>query len=248
MTALDTRLLVDRSSSLILELEQAQQLFVDRLEFMGLGMEYLEQQTSAEDLLEGLRQIEHCIDNPEVFRLLEVRQGERLHRYISHEGVNLNFDTIFLPILLERKRLILGRLEAFQVDEKVRDLHASVIQFTEGASQSKLISEIDELLELSQKWRQQFDLLAQDQQRLKEQTDRDKLALLERRHKIWLSFLGKESVATIIGALLLLLIAVVQIVLIFAGLQPSETLNNSFLLLLGYFFGQSVQANLRRDV
>jgi len=239
-------LTLDDKPLTILEIEQAKQQFADRLEFIGLDSASLKKQ-DIEQLTESLHQVEDCIAHPEMFKILEVKRGDRLHRYISHSGINISFDSIFLPILLERKKLILECLESFQVDNKFRDLHASVKQLADDGSRSKLLAEIDELLNLSQNWREQFHQLAEDQQQLRENAEKNKLAFLDRRHRIWLSFFKKELVATVVGALLLLLIAVVQVVLIFAKLQPSETLNNSFLLILGYFFGQSVQTNLRRD-
>ncbi len=63
--------------------------------------------------------------------------------------------------------------------------------------------------------------------------------MLERRSKIWLSFLERESVATILGGVLLIVITLAQIGAMLFKIAPSDTLNNTFLVVLGYFFGQS---------
>jgi uncharacterized membrane protein YfcA len=54
-----------------------------------------------------------------------------------------------------------------------------------------------------------------------------------------LSFLERESVATILGGVLLIVITLAQIGAMLFKIAPSDTLNNTFLVVLGYFFGQS---------
>jgi hypothetical protein len=47
--------------------------------------------------------------------------------------------------------------------------------------------------------------------------------------------------ATYVGAFLLIILTIVQVAAMFSEtLHTSEIINNAFLLLLGYFFGQSV--------
>lgn len=213
-----------------LELEQVKQSFEDRLEFLGLSFDALAEQDLPQ-LTESLERIENCIEHPEKFKLLEVKHGEPLQRYIPYSGINLNFDTLFVPLLLERKRFILERLESLQVAAKVQDLHTSIRLLTDSSSQPKLLEEIDELGDLSLKWREQLHQLTQEQQKLRAEADKTKLAYLEQRHKLWLSVLKKDSVATLIGAFLLLLITIAQVWLLLVGVKPSETLNNSFLLI-----------------
>jgi hypothetical protein len=60
------------------------------------------------------------------------------------------------------------------------------------------------------------------------------------RSRVYRSFLERESVATIIGALLLLILGATHIIAMFTGTATSDILNNSFLIILGYFFGQTV--------
>lgn len=66
-----------------------------------------------------------------------------------------------------------------------------------------------------------------------------KVELLERKSKVWRTFIGRETVATIIGGMLLLVLAGSLIIAMFIGTEISEIVTNSFLVLLGYFFGQS---------
>lgn len=65
---------------------------------------------------------------------------------------------------------------------------------------------------------------------------------LERKSKIWLSFLQRESAASIIGGIVLLMVTVALIGGMIFGAE-SQILSNGFLVILGYFFGQSSSKN-----
>lgn len=62
----------------------------------------------------------------------------------------------------------------------------------------------------------------------------------ERRSRVWLTFLERESVATVVGSLLLVILTLSIIFAMFAGVESTDIVNNGFLVLLGYFFGQTV--------
>jgi Fe2+ transport system protein B len=51
--------------------------------------------------------------------------------------------------------------------------------------------------------------------------------------------LEKEVVATLIGAVLLLMLIIIFAKAMISGIPTSDILNNAFLLILGYFFGQT---------
>ena len=76
----------------------------------------------------------------------------------------------------------------------------------------------------------------------KEKEIRLEMEISERKAKLLLSFFEKESVATIIGAVLLIIMVIAQLVAMFTGIKSTDILNNSFLLILGYFFGQSLKS------
>jgi hypothetical protein len=225
-------------------LENVTQALDDRLEFLGFGVAAIEKQT-IDQLEASLERINHCINDPESFKVLGVKRDSQMGLNIDHAGLAISFSSVFLPILLDRKKLILERIELLQVNEKVRVLHNSVRKLTDEESQSELTVEIDELHAVLQKWREQFNQLAQDQEKLREQRDLDRLTILEKQSKIWLSFLERESVATVVGALLLIIIPLTQIVIMLLGRQVPDILSNSFLVLLGYFFGQSTKVEPR---
>jgi len=81
----------------------------------------------------------------------------------------------------------------------------------------------------------------QSEERIKIQIDLARLnaEIFERRSKVWFSLLERESAATILGGVLLLIILVAHVTAIFSKFSIPEILNNAFLIILGYFFGQS---------
>jgi hypothetical protein len=72
--------------------------------------------------------------------------------------------------------------------------------------------------------------------------------LFERRLRAWTGFFARESMATYVGALLLVVLTLVQVTSMFLGNSyKSEIINNAFLLILGYFFGQSAGRTATRQ-
>jgi uncharacterized membrane protein len=63
--------------------------------------------------------------------------------------------------------------------------------------------------------------------------------LKERKSAIYRSWLERESVASIVGAFLLLMLGISLVVAMFVGTAATEIVTSSFLLVLGYFFGQA---------
>jgi len=76
--------------------------------------------------------------------------------------------------------------------------------------------------------------------RLQMEDKKQTVELFERRTKIWLEILGRETVATIVGGILLLMLVIADIVAFILEKQLPEILQNTLLLILGYFFGQTV--------
>jgi hypothetical protein len=62
----------------------------------------------------------------------------------------------------------------------------------------------------------------------------------------WRELLEKESVATIVGAYLLVLLSGVIVISMFTKTQLTEIVTSSFLLVLGYFFGHGVSSRVHR--
>ncbi len=66
------------------------------------------------------------------------------------------------------------------------------------------------------------------------------LKLARGKAEIRQSWLYRENIASIVGAILLLIFAATLVVAMFVGTTATDVVTNAFLLILGYFFGQSV--------
>ncbi len=135
--------------------------------------------------------------------------------------------------LNERKKLILDRVCLLKGEQ----IKAVVDDTSERQSREEIKNEVDNLLseieETKKKSREidgeqkELDLkiwLSQEEMRIKQR---------ESISRTWLSFLEKESMASILGGFLLLSILVAQLVSLFKNLEVPDILNNSFLVILG---------------
>ncbi len=60
------------------------------------------------------------------------------------------------------------------------------------------------------------------------------------RTRIWQTRLSRDSIAAIVGGVLLIALATATIVAMFTDTEVTDVVQNSFLLILGYFFGAAV--------
>jgi uncharacterized membrane protein len=107
----------------------------------------------------------------------------------------------------------------------------------------RLIEAIDRRSEEQRKAREELDREQAEVEAARaeasERQQRLKIEIRERRSAIYRSFLERESVASVVGAMLLLALATTLIVAMFTHAATSEVITNAFLLILGYFFGQA---------
>lgn len=75
----------------------------------------------------------------------------------------------------------------------------------------------------------------------KDQTEinKGKMEMMDKWSEIALKFIDRESIASIVGSLLLLGMGICIIIMMFKHEEPIKIVETSFLLILGYFFGHS---------
>ncbi|MBE9066427.1 hypothetical protein IQ260_07155 [Leptolyngbya cf. ectocarpi LEGE 11479] len=147
-----------------------------------------------------------------------------------------------LPLVLSRKKMILDRINLLRSQEKIVSLRDLVNKKVgDDELRLKLVDELQTLEDEAQKLREQSTKVeeALEIEKSKREYEITKMEMLERRSKVFLSFLERESAATITGIILLIMITIAQICALFFNIPPSDILNNAFLLILGYFFGQT---------
>lgn len=231
------------STSVLEQQRKALEQFDAQLEPLGLTKEQIERQTLPE--LEGsLERINDAMKHPESFGIIKLKMIAGTGLVITSAQSEAHFEIGIMPVLLERKKFILERIRELKGEQNVESLRGIVEEMHESEVRVKLEKGIEELKNQSETLMRQTQEV--EQARLQEERiSHEKIARLEmemkeRRARIWQAFLEKESVATIIGSFLLIVLTICMIIAMFTSVQSTEILNNAFLLILGYFFGQTV--------
>lgn len=215
------------------------QIAEEQLAIRGLSKEKVEAYTSIEELESSLQRLE------DLKNIVQLKGINDFLKDIDADVIKNNnyYDIkevgrIATEIFLSRKQLIVG-----------------CISHLKNQTLKSLIEKLPEKVETQEIKQLVKQLIAQTQTLQKESIDKEKqeaelkillhkqqidIDIMERRSKIYLSFLAKESLASIIGFVLLLIIMIAQLIAMFyPNFKTTEVLNNTFLIVLGYFFGQS---------
>ncbi|RQO33743.1 hypothetical protein DBR39_22485 [Chryseobacterium sp. KBW03] len=131
-----------------------------------------------------------------------------------------------------------NRLNQLEEIEKVESVKNTALTLPENENREKLLGQLEELREklqvnINEKEGNPPNLL--DEIIIKERN----LKLLEMKSEIILKFIKRESIASIFGAFLLLIIGICLLGMMFIGREPLKIVESAFLLILGYFFGHS---------
>lgn len=224
--------------------EQVRVYFESQLKEIGLSKNQVENQ-SLEELKKSLDTINEAIKHPESFGTLSFKISSEVGAILTPTKADAHFERGILQILLSRKRFILERIELLSANAKIESIQDLINEVTDEQLKVKLEQEIINLRDEARHFKQQTLEIDQEQtqEEFKTQTElaRLKMELFERRSKIWFSLLERESAATILGGILLFIILVTHVAAIFAKFSIPEILNNAFLIILGYFFGQSTK-------
>jgi len=146
--------------------------------------------------------------------------------------------------LYERRKYIFDIIRKKTRIEKVDSLGGLIDNIVDKDLKEKLVKELKDFntqvneLEVQEKINNENELHKSSIKQL-EITEK-KLEVFEKKSKIWMTILAKESIASVIGAFLLIVIAISLIVSMFLGTETTEIVESAFLLILGYFFGHAV--------
>lgn len=154
------------------------------------------------------------------------------------ESKNFPVPITFRSYLADVNEFINERISHLEQSNKVDSIKKLVNELPETEVKDKLAVEIKELeakkaeLEIKQET---------DREKIQEEMEfgRHKAEMFEKRTNIFLKFLDRESVASIVGSLLLLTMGICLLVVMFRHDEPLKIIESAFLLILGYFFGHS---------
>ncbi|MEG3439505.1 hypothetical protein V0288_20425 [Pannus brasiliensis CCIBt3594] len=229
--------------------EQIESFFESQLKDLGLAKDQIETQ-SLDELQQSLETVNQALKHPESFGTLRFKISAEVGAIITSSQSDAHFERGILQLLLSRKKLILERIRTLSANEKIESIQDLINKVDDEELKVKLNQEVVDLRSEAQRLREQSKEVDQEQtqEAIKTQTEleRLKIELFERRTKVWFSLLERESAATIIGGILLLIILVAHVTAIFSKFSMPEILNNAFLIILGYFFGQSTNDTPKR--
>jgi len=229
--------------------EQVESYFESQLRDLSLAKDQIETQSLGE-LQQRLETVNEALKHPESFGTLKFKISVGGGVLLTSSKSDAHFERGILQLLLSRKKLILERIRTLSTNKKIESIQDLINQVGEENLKVKLNQEVTDLKSEAQRLREQSKDVdqKQSQEAIKTQIELERLKIeqFERRTKVWFSLLERESAATIIGGILLLIIIVAQVTAIFLKFSIPEILNNAFLIILGYFFGQSTNGTQKR--
>lgn len=215
-------------------------LFEPQLAALGLSEESIRAQT-VDQLEESLAKINELVANPGSIGRTTIKVSASGTAVIA-SAVEAHMEIGALPLLLDRKSKILERLKALKPVEQLNDLRAVVEDVGEPAVRERIERALNDLQQQTNGLAEQIRETELSRQRATtDELEAIKLERFERRARVWQAFLERESVATIVGAVILVVLTGTLVVAMFLGTAPADVLSNAFLLILGYFFGQSTR-------
>ena len=229
--------------------ERSREYFDILLKPLNLTEEEIQEQ-SLEELKISLERINEAIQHPESFGTINLKITADTGVIIAKATSESHFSMGILPILLERKKLILQRIRLLEGEKKIGCIHELINQVPDENLKSTLKTEFEELKKSSSHLQKELidtenqgmeEQINLQERMLKVEAERARIDLdrTERKAKVTLSYLEKESVATLVGGALLIIIIVSLIYCMIFNIPSTDILNNALLLIMGYFFGQS---------
>jgi len=207
----------------------ARESFASELRSLGIAADQIEGQT-LEELSESLKRVDKALENPDAFGLVNIVRMSGDNGLVG--PADEHFTVGILPCLLECKRQILARISEYS-GQSAEALIEHLAQLQGAPSVDDIAKALNLVRDAHSAAQQEAELnrsLA---------VQRERIALYERKAKVVQSFIARESIASIVGSLLLLMFAVTLIVAMFRGTTVTEVVQSAFLIILGYFFGQS---------
>jgi uncharacterized membrane protein len=225
--------------------EAAREIFEAQLRPLGLTARAIEGQ-DLDGLEASLSTINDAIANADSFGKIRIRAASGEAGFvIAKSDTSANFELGILPILLDRKALILDRMKALRSEEQLNNLRADVAdEVDDQQAREQFLDIINRRFEeerlSAEKLSHERAKTEQERVDAWEKEQLIQIQIRERKWAIYRSFIERESMASIIGAILLLVLGAALVIATFTHTTPQEVVANAFLLILGYFFGQGV--------
>lgn len=219
-------------------MHNVRQIYEPQLEALGLGESQIERQ-AIQELRESLDRINEAIAKPEQFGVFGIKITPEAGVLIARSATEGNITVGALPFLLQRKKLILERIRILAPEEQLSDVSEVLEEKVEDPAVREQLKSM--LAEYAAEQR----TLAEEAQESGKEAFNAALVDIEIRERKWRmrrSFIEREPIAILVGAVILLVVTIALVTAMFTGVESPEILVNAFLIILGYFFGQSAAA------
>jgi hypothetical protein len=204
-----------------------------RLTDLGLGKDQISKQ-SIKELNQSLHRIDSCLVRPKSFL------QQKFKETIKSET---DFKLKIVPILLERRVFVLESIDELVSGRKIYNLRRLVERMPDISIKSSMEKNLDDLQIKNSFLKKEYQKL--EKLRLNIYSEQQKFSsifkeLTERRDKKSKYFQSRESITTLMMGILLILITSLIAISSFVNIQVPDILNGTFLIILGFFFGQTI--------
>ena len=204
-----------------------------RLMDLGLGKDQISRQ-SIKELNQSLHRIDSCLVRPKSFL------QQKFKETIKSET---DFKLKIVPILLERRVFVLESIDELVSGRKIYNLRRLVERMPDISIKSSMEKNLDDLQIKNSFLKKEYQKL--EKLRLNIYSEQQKFSsifkeLTERRDKKSKYFQSRESITTLMMGILLILITSLIAISSFVNIQVPDILNGTFLIILGFFFGQTI--------
>jgi hypothetical protein len=225
--------------------DRVEAFFEPQLAALDLREGQIKRQTSLDKLHRDLDKVNDALTDPSSFGTLRLKM-DLGGRMIATTADDAQIEAGILPLLLQRKEMIIERISELGGIQSIKNIRDLISQVDDNGVREELLNQVEELETNAQQYETEASKLQAQREQIEEDIKTQHAATMlsveafERRSKVYQSFLERESVASIVGAFLLLALALTIVLAMFVDITPSDVVTNSFLLILGYFFGQTV--------
>jgi hypothetical protein len=216
----------------------------------GLSQENLDslETTELKEKLEFINQ--HLDDKSKAQELARIRfkrdEDFQLPKEIDQTMIGWNFGPE--KNLLDKKKYVLDLIKRNSTEKSLQNFDSLIETLDDAPLKTKLKEGVENFKNESGELAKEERKLDEKEKQLTSE-DREiersqrKLDLLDKKSKIWTKILSKEAMTPSIGGFLLILLSLTLVVAMFVNVEITETIETSFLLILGYFFGQSLSSD-----
>ena len=153
-------------------LDQARLFHEPRLAELGLSEKAINSQT-LEQLKDSLTKLDIAISHPEQFGFFRIKMTTEGSSIIVGSRAEAQVEIGILPLLLQRKQLVLDRIKELAGGRKIQSLRELVEQVTDETVRKHLSSELETLIQSNQDLTEKARVAAQEAERLRERDLRE---------------------------------------------------------------------------